>query len=121
MPRATKKPDEISLTPAMTHILIALLEGERHGYAIMQAIDEITAGEMRIGPGTLYTSIRKLLDAGLIGESGERPDSMDDDERRRYYRLSAEGRRAAGQEIDRLSRLLRFAKRHAFTMHVIRA
>ncbi len=121
MSRAAKRPDTVNLTPAMVHILIALLEGERHGYAIMRAIDEITAGEMRIGPGTLYTSIRKLLDAGLIGESGERPDSMDDDERRRYYRLSAEGRRAASQEIDRLSRLLRFAKRHAFTTHTVTA
>jgi DNA-binding PadR family transcriptional regulator len=121
MSRAAKKPDEVNLTPAMTHILIALLEGERHGYAIMQAIDEITAGEMRIGPGTLYTSIRKLLDAGLISESGERPDSMDDDERRRYYRLSAEGRRAAGQEVARLSRLVRFAKRYTFSTHAIEA
>jgi DNA-binding PadR family transcriptional regulator len=121
MPRAAKKPNEVNLTPAMAHILIALLEGERHGYAIMQAIDEITDGEMRLGPGTLYTSIRKLLDAGLISESGERPQSIDDDERRRYYRLSADGRRAAGQEVARLSRLLRFAKRYTFTTHAISA
>ena len=74
----------------MHHILLALLDQERHGYAIMQAIEALTHGDMRLGPGTLYTSIRKLLDGGLIEESDERPD--EDDERRRYYRISDSGR-----------------------------
>ena len=62
MPAAAPAPDPVALTPAMHHILLALLQGERHGYAIMQAIESITDGAMRLGPGTLYTSIRKLLD-----------------------------------------------------------
>lgn len=100
-----------SLTPAMHHILLALLRAELHGYAIMQAIEAMTEGGMRLGPGTLYTSLRKLLDAGLVEESGERPD--DDDERRRYYRISSTGRAAVVAETQRLSHLVRFANRHA--------
>ena len=101
----------IALTPAMHHILLALLEGERHGYAIMQSVDVLTAGATRLGPGTLYTSIRKLLDARLIEESGERPDA--DDERRRYYRLCTAGREAVRSETERLARLVKFARSHS--------
>jgi DNA-binding PadR family transcriptional regulator len=119
MPKSTKPSDAVTLTPAMAHILIVLLEGDRHGYAIMQAIEEITQGEMRPGPGTLYTSIRKLLEAGLIVESVERPD--EDDERRRYYRLSAQGRQAADQEVARMARLVRYARQHARTCSVLLA
>lgn len=110
------KPDEdrIALTSAMHHILLALLKEERHGYAIMQAIEVLSAGAMRLGPGTLYTSIRKLLDARLIEESGERP--ADDDERRRYYRLTSAGREAVLAETRRLSQLVRFANRHAMAV-----
>ena len=106
-----KPPATPALTQAMHHILLALLEGERHGYAIMQAVDALTAGATRLGPGTLYTSIRKLLDAGLIEESGERPDT--DDERRRYYGLSGAGREAVRAETDRLARLVKFARAHS--------
>lgn len=109
---ASNSPEPAVLTQAMHHILLALLEGERHGYAIMQAVEALTAGATRMGPGTLYTSIRKLLDAGLIEESGERPDA--DDERRRYYRVTAGGREAVRAETQRLSRLVRFAQKHAF-------
>ena len=111
MAASTSKPDAPALTPAMHHILLALLEGDRHGYAIMQAIDGISRGEMRLGPGTLYTSIKKLLDAKLIEETDERPD--EDDERRRYYRLSSAGREAVLAETRRLSRLVAFAHKHA--------
>lgn len=100
------------LTPAMHHILLALLRGELHGYAIMQAIDGLTEGAMRLGPGTLYTSLRKLLDAGLVEEGGERRDAGDD-ERRRYYRISNAGRQAVQVETRRLAQLVRFANRHA--------
>jgi DNA-binding PadR family transcriptional regulator len=103
--------ERTALTSAMHHILLALLKEERHGYAIMQAVEVLSDGAMRLGPGTLYTSIRKLLEAGLIEESGERPD--DDDERRRYYRLSSAGRAAVLAETRRLAHLVRFANRHA--------
>jgi DNA-binding PadR family transcriptional regulator len=103
--------DHVALTSAMHHILLALLKEERHGYAIMQAVELLSDGAMRLGPGTLYTSIRKLLDARLIEESGERP--AVDDERRRYYRLNSAGREAVLAETRRLSHLVRFANRHA--------
>src|SRR4249919_3818976 len=103
--------ESIPLTSAMHHILLSLLQEERHGYAIMQAIEALSDGAMRLGPGTLYTSIRKLLDARLIEESGDRPE--DDDERRRYYRLTTAGREAVLSETRRLAQLVRFANRHA--------
>ena len=108
------EPETTPLTPAMQHILLALLEGDRHGYAVMQSVETISQGAMRLGPGTLYTSIKKLLDGGLIEESQERPDESEDDERRRYYRLSAGGREAVKAETQRLARLVRFANKHAF-------
>ena len=103
--------ERVALTSAMHHILLSLLKEERHGYAIMQAVEALSDGAMRLGPGTLYTSIRKLLDAGLIEESSERPE--EDDERRRYYRLTTAGREAVLAETRRLSHLVRFANRHA--------
>jgi DNA-binding PadR family transcriptional regulator len=112
---AAPAPDPITLTPAMHHILLALLQGERHGYAIMRAIEALSDGAMRLGPGTLYTSIRKLLDAHLIEESDERPDA--DDERRRYYRISGAGRAAVAAETQRLAQLVRFANRYARAVH----
>jgi DNA-binding PadR family transcriptional regulator len=112
---ARTTPEPIALTPAMHHILLALLKEEAHGYAIMQAIEVLSEGAMRLGPGTLYTSIRKLLESGLIEELGERP--ADDDERRRYYRLTSAGREAVLAETRRLSQLVRFANRHARTVY----
>ena len=108
---AASAPKPVALTPAMHHILLALLQAERHGYAIMQAIEVLTDGAMSLGPGSLYTSIRKLLDAKLIEESDERPDV--DDERRRYYRISGAGRAAVAAETKRLAQLVRFANRYA--------
>lgn len=108
---ASKAPEPIALTPAMHHILLSLLQGERHGYAIMQAIEALTHGEMRLGPGTLYTTLRKLLDARLVEETGDRADA--EDERRRYYRISQAGREAVLAETRRLATLVRFANRHA--------
>lgn len=97
-----------SLTPALHHILLALLQGERHGYAIMQDVERITAGTVRMGPGTLYGSIKRLLETGLVEECGERDDPSVD-ERRRYYRITAPGRRAVAAETARLQRLVDFA------------
>jgi DNA-binding PadR family transcriptional regulator len=97
------------LTPAVLHILLALSEGERHGYAIAQEIEAATEGEMHMGPGTLYGSIRRMLGAGLIDESPRRR-RPDDDERRRYYRLTPIGRRLLEAELSRLTRVVRVAR-----------
>jgi len=94
------------LTPAMFHILLVLAAGERHGYAIMREVDDLTAGARRLGPGSLYGSIKRMLAEGLIEECGERPDPAADDGRRRYYRLTDRGRRAAASEARRLEVLV---------------
>jgi DNA-binding PadR family transcriptional regulator len=100
----------LPLTPAVFHILLALADGERHGYAIMQQVASRTEGKMRLGPGTLYGSIKRMLAEDLIEESDERPDPELDDERRRYYRLTQFGQRVAAAEVERLAKLVRVAK-----------
>jgi DNA-binding PadR family transcriptional regulator len=95
-----------SLTPAMFHILLALADGERHGYSIMREVERASEGGFQLGPGTLYRSIKQMLALGLIEESDERPDPELDDERRRYYRITGAGRRAASMEAQRLARLV---------------
>ena len=100
----------LPLTPAEFHILLALAQGERHGYAIMREVAEQTGGQMRLGPGTLYGSIRRLLGEGVIEECEARPDPALDDERRRYYRLTSYGRRVAEAEAARLQALTRAAE-----------
>jgi DNA-binding PadR family transcriptional regulator len=100
----------LPLTPAILHILLALADGERHGYAIMQEVARLTGGRVRLGPGTLYGSIKRMLAAGLIEETDERPDPELDDERRRYYRVTADGRQATSEEVERLSRLVHVAR-----------
>ena len=102
--------DMLPLTPAVFHILLALADGEKHGYAIMQEIKTLTDGKIRLGPGTLYGSIKRLLAGGLIEESDERPDPEMDDERRRYYRLTDFGQRVITAEAERLLHLVRQAK-----------
>lgn len=100
----------LPMTPAVFHILLALADGERHGYGIMQEVLAATDGQFRLGPGTLYRSIKQMLAAGFIEESGERPDPSLDDERRRYYRLTTQGRAVAMAEAQRLAQLLRLAQ-----------
>jgi DNA-binding PadR family transcriptional regulator len=105
--------DPSSLLPlpsAAFHILIALAEGDRHGYAIMQDVVAGTGGRLKLNPGTLYTTIKRLLDQGLVIELDERPDPEEDDERRRYYRLTAIGRDVAKAEAERLQQALAFAR-----------
>ena len=94
----------------MFHILLALADKERHGYDIMREVDERSEGKMRLGPGTLYGSIKRMLNDGLIEEMDERPDPELDDERRRYYRLNDLGRRVAVAEAERLDRLVKSAR-----------
>ena len=108
---AKKQPEAwLPLTSAMFHILLALADKERHGYDIMREVDERSEGKMRLGPGTLYGSIKRMLNDGLIEEMDERPDPELDDERRRYYRLSDLGRRVAVAEAERLDRLVKSAR-----------
>jgi DNA-binding PadR family transcriptional regulator len=94
------------LPTAALHILIVLAAGERHGYGIMADVEELTGGRVRLGPGTLYGSIKKLLADGLIEESDERPDPTLDDQRRRYYRITGSGATVCRAEVDRLSTLV---------------
>lgn len=101
----------LPLSPAVFHILLALADGERHGYSIMQEITEQTSGTLRIGPTTLYRSIKHLLTNGLIAEVAERPEAVLDDERRRYYRLTTLGRQVASAEAQRLEQALNLARR----------
>ena len=110
MPNTEETPDAwLPLTPAVFHILLALADSERHGYGIMQEVAARTEGAVRLGPGTLYGSIKRLLAGGLIAESAERPDPKLDDERRRYYRLTDLGQQVAVAEAERLARLVHVA------------
>jgi len=108
--REASAEERLPLTPAVFHILLALAGGERHGYAIMREVAEQTNGQMRLGPGTLYGSIRRMLGEGVIEETEARPDPTLDDERRRYYRLTPFGRRVAEAEAARLQALTRTAQ-----------
>jgi DNA-binding PadR family transcriptional regulator len=99
-----------SLTSAEFQILIALVDVERHGYGIMQEVGRATEDAIRLAPGTLYRSIKRLLSDGSIEESAERPAPEDDDERRRYYRLTEHGRTIAAAEARRLQRMVLVAQ-----------
>ena len=100
----------LPLTPAAFHILLALADGEKHGYGIMREVAAQTEGKMRLGPGTLYGTIKRMLADGWIEESDERPDPELDDERRRYYRLTDFGQKVARAEAERLSSLVSVAR-----------
>jgi DNA-binding PadR family transcriptional regulator len=101
---------ELPLTPATLHVLLSLADSEKHGYAIIQEVAARTGGEVQLGAGTLYALVKRLLEGGLIDESGDRPDPSMDDERRRYYRLTAFGRDVAIAEVKRLEDVVRQAR-----------
>ena len=104
-------PDSLLPLPAAVfHILIALADRDRHGYSIMQDVAARTVGKVQLSAGTLYSSIRRMLEQGLIEELAESPDPSSTDERRRYYRLTGFGRRAAAAEVERLSSLVQQAR-----------
>ena len=106
------------MLPAATfHILLALADDDRHGYAIIQEVAARTNGEITLSAGTLYRSIQRMLDQGHIAEltMRERPPKDEDDARRRYYRLTASGRAVAEAETNRLADLLRLARASGFT------
>jgi DNA-binding PadR family transcriptional regulator len=111
MPRRAPDPaDFLPLTPAIAHILLALADQDRHGYAIMQEVERITDGAVRMGPGTLYGTIKRMIAAGLLAEADERPDPELDDERRRYYRATALGRAVLEAETARMAGLVSAAR-----------
>jgi len=109
-PRPTEPHDLLPLTPAAFHILLSLVEGERHGYAIMREVEERTGGEVRLGPGTLYGAIKRLLEQGVVEELDVRTAPEAGEERRRYYRLTGYGRRVVAAEAERLERLVQVAR-----------
>jgi len=111
IPMKDASPDALLPLPAAVfHILIALADRDRHGYSIMQDVAARTGGKVQLSAGTLYSSIRRMLEQGLIEELKESPDPANTDERRRYYRLTRFGKRVAGAEVDRLTSLLRDAR-----------
>jgi DNA-binding PadR family transcriptional regulator len=113
-----KETDDIDellpLTPATFHILIALSDEDRHGYAIIQEVESRTSGELKLSAGTLYRSVQRMLEQGLIVETRERPAPEEDDERRRYYRITPFGTSVAKAEVRRLAELVRLAKAAGF-------
>ena len=104
------KSNFIPLTPAVFHILLALSEGDLHGYRIMQTVSRNSEGQFHMGPGTLYGTIKRMIAEGLIEESEERPDLTLDDERRRYYHLTELGKKTVRAESERLDGLVRRAR-----------
>ena len=111
MTETLQTPEEfLPLTPAVFNILLALADGEKHGYGIMQEVEANTKGQVLMGPGTLYGSIKRMLQADLIEESDERADPEMDDQRRRYYKLTALGRRTLRMEAERLAAQVKVAR-----------
>ena len=101
--------DILPLPTAQVHILLALVTGDKHGYAIMSEVEALTEGSVTMGPGTLYGTIKRMLKAWLVEETDERPDPELDDERRRYYRLTALGALVLDAEVARMEQLARTA------------
>jgi DNA-binding PadR family transcriptional regulator len=101
------------LTPAVFHILLALSGGERHGYGIMKEVEADSQGKVKMGPGTLYGSIKRMLDAGLIAESGKKADPEMDYERRIYYKLTGAGEKALNSELERYRHLVELSRARA--------
>lgn len=98
------------LTPAVFHILLALSSGERHGYGVMKQVEADSQGKVSMGPGTLYGSLKRMLDAGLVQESDKRVDPEMDDERRIYYQITGVGVKALEAELERYQRIVTIAQ-----------
>ena len=113
MPDEPETPDlsaYVPLAPAALHIVLSLNRGERHGYAIMGDVDRLSDGVIKLGPGTLYGTIKRMVASDLIEESGRRPAPEDDDTRRRYYTLTQLGRQVVTLEAERLQLLVGVAR-----------
>jgi DNA-binding PadR family transcriptional regulator len=120
----TRLSDPVSLLPlpsATFHILLALSENDRHGYAIIQDVAARTGGELKLSAGTLYRSIQRMLEQGLLKETRERPRPEEDDERRRYYRITPYGTQVARAETRRLTQLVKFARESGFAASPLKA
>jgi len=100
----------LDLTPAMFQVLLALGDGEKHGYAILKEVEEQTNGHVRLSTGTLYAMIKRLLSEGVIVECRNRPPAQEDDQRRRYYKLTSFGRQMAMAEVERMERTIATAR-----------
>lgn len=112
MNNSNSRPEDLlPLTPAVYHILLALADGERHGYDIMREVEKLTSGQVQMGPGTLYGTIKRMLRDGLIRETDERPDPELDDSRRRYYELTGFGQKVLVAESGRMAHLVEVARR----------
>jgi len=109
---------ETELTPAMFQVLVALGDGEKHGYAILKEVEEQTDGHVRLSTGTLYAIIKRLLTEGAIQECRSRPPAEEDDQRRRYYRLTPHGRQLATAEAERMERLIATAREKRLLMRL---
>ena len=108
----------VPLTPAVLHILLALSTQERHGYGIMKQVESDSQGKVKMGPGTLYGSLGRMMEAGLIRESDKKVDPKMDDERRVYYRITGLGQNALAAELERYREVVAVAKRkHLSPMH----
>ncbi len=113
--RDMDSPESLLPLPTATfHILLALADEDRHGYAIIQDVERRTGGALRLGPGTLYRSIQRMLEQGLVVETQQRPAPELDDERRRYYRITEFGAAVARAETGRLAQLVKWARASGF-------
>ena len=111
MSENTRNPnDAIPLTPTVFHMLLALADGEKHGYAIMKAVEQDTRDKMKIRLGSLYGALQRMVSAGFIEEAGERHVAELDDQRRRYYQLTSHGKQVLRAESQRLSELVTIVK-----------
>lgn len=110
MKSQSAEPHALPMTPAVYQILLSLADRQRHGYGIMQEVDERTAGEVRLGPGTLYRSIKRMRKAALIEATGDPLTGGDDEDRRRFYRITQPGRDVLANEARRLGRLVEQAQ-----------
>jgi DNA-binding PadR family transcriptional regulator len=108
--KSTEADQFLPLPPATFHILLALTDEDRHGYAIIQEVEARTSGDLRLSAGTLYRSVQRMLEQGLILETRDRPEPELDDERRRYYRITSLGLAVAKAETRRLTELVRMAR-----------
>ena len=114
-----KNPSNTPLTPAVLHILLALSTQERHGYGIMKEVEADSQGKVKMGPGTLYGSIGRMIEAGLIGESDKRVDPEMDDERRVYYRITAFGQTTLAAELARYREVVAIARKKQLAVNSI--
>jgi DNA-binding PadR family transcriptional regulator len=115
----TTQPPNLPLTPAVFHILLALSSGERHGYGIMKQVEVESQGRVKMGAGTLYGSLKRMLEAGLVQESDKRVDPEMDDQRRIYYRITAIGTQALAAELERYTQIVTLAQERQLLPKII--